>query len=579
VVLVLWAGTASASTRQYTIEQVKIINGDHLAWAEQDYDDSQWPSSKVSGVLTGQKNYWLRFHLTVSDVLTADNSSQLFFHHIGSTEIYWDGILILRNGKVGLKKADEIPGKMDSLIVIPHHLYRPGRHIVAIRISRHHFNNNPSLLKTDLKSSYDFKIGAYGTTHTQHTGKALLPLITLGGTLVVAGYFIFIFLIDRKQLSSLFFALTCIGVVGMLLGETWRGLYNYGYDWHVFRLRSILTFTTLVGISLPWFIYHHFYQLKLPIIKKILLVHLVLIIGFINLVSGYDLRSAVVIFIGLILALSISFIACKNKLVGAIPMAMGLILCLVSAVFDPRLFLNETFYYLFPVMTLFFLASVAMRNKQNKQQRDQALIQSERLKIELLKKNIHPHFILNSLTTLASWISVDVKVANKMILALAQEFKSLIALSEHNKVSLFEELKLCRSHLEIMGYRKDQIFELNVVGQENNLLIPPGTLHTLLENALSHNRYIDPLVTFEVQVLLNDHRVQLLLTVPIGYNVANKVKNNDAIASKMGISAGTGTQYIKARLEEAWPNNWHFESELVKSCWLTRLNFPEEFSS
>jgi len=575
LVLILWGSLSNAAERQYTVEQVFVNQGDSLTWANQDYDDSHWVTVQSSPAITKEKNYWFRFHISIEDVLSSEQSSQLFFHHIGSAEIYWNGVLIHRNGKVGLNKAEEVPGKMDTLLVIPQTLYQQGSHVVAIRVSRHHLTHNKSLLKTNLASGYDFLIGTYGQVHTQHTGKALLPLITLGGALVVAGYFFFIFLIDQKQLSSLFFSLTCIGVVGMLLGETWRGLHNYDYDWHVVRLQTILSFSTLLGLSLPWTVYHHFSQLseRLPLMKEALILYSLLMIVFLNVTLGYDFRSAMVVILGLFIALAISFFALKNRLTGAISMTIGLSLCLLSAAVNPSLFLNETFYYTFPIMTFFFMTSIATRNKENKQQRDQALIQSERLKIELLKKNIHPHFLLNSLTTLSSWITIDVKVANKMILALAQEFRSLIALSAHDRVSLSDELTLCRSHLEIMGYRKDQSFELNVTGEKDNLLLPPGILHTLLENALSHNRYIETIVVFELKVLLSDNQVQLQLSIPESNN-----RNNDGQSDSSSISAGTGTQYIKARLTEAYAQDWYFDSNLTNNYWLTTLCFPAEFS-
>jgi hypothetical protein len=547
----------------YSVESVKVRQGDNLLWATLDYDDKDWQGYYEQGydrqndhnadMPVPAGNYWFRFQLKVNEQLSSEQATQLFFHHIGSSEIYWDGRLIDRNGQVGSDQNSELPGQIDRLLVVPHDLYQPGIHVVAVRVSRHHRALNTSRL------SYDFVLGPFGQINTQHSGSALVPLITLGSTLVLAGYFIFIFLLDAKQLALLLFGLTCLGVAGMLLGETYRGLFGYTYDWHIVRLQVILCFAAGVGLSFMWFVYHHF---KLVEAKNILLVLSALLVIVVNLPSSYDLRSTLVILLSLFFAWGLSMLALVRQIGGSLLMLAGISLCILSALVDPWSFIDSTFYYIFPLMTLFVLASLAVQNKLNQQQRDEALVHSERLKIELLKKNIQPHFILNSLTTLTSWINIDVATANKMIQALAQEFRLLIQLSANPLVTLAQELQLCHSHLQIMGFRKDQQFTLALEGMDDNLLLPPGILHTLLENALSHNRYKNDQVTFHLQLKTTEQRACLTLLVPLGEK------------STVNLATGTGTDYIKARLKEAWQQNWSFDSKAVLDNWRTQIDFP-----
>ncbi|MFT4928132.1 MAG: hypothetical protein ACI8WB_004249 [Phenylobacterium sp.] len=561
---------AADDKRHYSIEAVKVHQGDNSLWAQADFDDRDWLEHQAGSIPEQAANYWFRFYLTVNDQLASHQTTQLFFHHVGSSEIYWDDRLIDRNGTIGTDKASEVAGDIDRLLVVPHDLYQPGQHVVAIRISRHH----SFLARTGL--SFDFELGPYGETYTQHTGTALLPLITLGGTLVVAGYFIFIFLLDLKQRSYLYFGLTCLGVAGMLIGETWRGLFGYTYDWHIIRLQLILTFATLVALSLPWFVYQHF---KLYPLKKPLLMVSVLLLIFINWSVSYDLRSAVVLLLGLLAALVLSLMAWRQQAVGAAPMFVGIGLSFIIGLSNPWIFLDTSFYYGFVLMTLFILASMAVQNKLHQQQRDTALLHSERLKTELLKKNIQPHFILNSLTTLTSWISINVDTAQQMIQSLADEFRLLMDMSALTQVPLSQELALCRSHLQIMGFRQDQTFELVLNNKtapdpQGELLLPPGILHTLLENALSHNRYRQSLVTFTLQLTIINQRAQLMLFVPVSKGMGKGLGKGKGKDSSDHIASGTGTQYIQARLEEVWPGDWTFDSVASGDNWLTTIDFP-----
>ena len=212
--LSLLASNTFASERHFEIVDVKIKQGDNIEWSAVDFDDSHWQTQRFTNSASKMKNYWYRFHIRVFDDLAPDQATELFFHEIGSYEIYWDNVLIKKNGTVAGNIQSEIPGTIDSLLVVPKSLYTKGVHIVAIRVSRHH----QSLVR--IGNRYDFELGAYGETFSQHGGMALIPLVTLGGTLVIAIYFILMFILDRSQISYLFFGLTCIGTAGMVMAET-----------------------------------------------------------------------------------------------------------------------------------------------------------------------------------------------------------------------------------------------------------------------------------------------------------------------------------------------------------------------
>ena len=384
----------------------------------------------------------------------------------------------------------------------------------------------------------------------------------------------------------------------MLMAETWRGLFGFPYDYHILRLQVVLSCASVVAICLPGFVVFHFNLIKLRTTFSIYTVSLLL---FVNWFVSYDLRAGLALLSGLLVSVCFSLVAWRKRLAGAKLMLTGFSICMFSGLMFPGSFVDEIFFYFFPLMTIFILAAFAFQHKLNQAQRDTALIQSERLKTELLKKNIQPHFLLNSLTSLASWISIDVKVANKMILSLAQEFRLVVSMSESTLVKMKQELELCHSHIQIMEFRKAQKYILLASECPPNLMIPPGVIHTLIENAISHNRYKEKRIEFKLSVEIRQKIVYLTLLVPLADT--NKINNHGLIDiiscldSTTGLSqssnkdpskdlakelgkesvSGTGTQYIKARLEEAWPKNWSFESNQVKNFWQTTLEFPEEY--
>ena len=76
-----------------------------------------------------------------------------------------------------------------------------------------------------------------------------------------------------------------------------------------------------------------------------------------------------------------------------------------------------------------------------------------------------------------------------MIEALAGEFRLLSQVSDRPLIPLADEIALCRRHLEVMSYRVGRAFTLRADNVDGATEIPPGVLHTLVENAFTHGRF------------------------------------------------------------------------------------------
>jgi hypothetical protein len=109
---------------------------------------------------------------------------------------------------------------------------------------------------------------------------------------------------------------------------------------------------------------------------------------------------------------------------------------------------------------------------------------------ELLKSQVNPHFLFNSLNTLNALIYKDSKDASDYLLKLSDFLR--VMLTQNNNVThlLGEELKLAEQY----GFLQKKRFGDNLIIKTeipdellNGVLIPPLTLQILLENAIKHN--------------------------------------------------------------------------------------------
>ncbi|WP_300656204.1 sensor histidine kinase [Pseudomonas sp.] len=108
-----------------------------------------------------------------------------------------------------------------------------------------------------------------------------------------------------------------------------------------------------------------------------------------------------------------------------------------------------------------------------------------RARIESLQARIRPHFLFNSLNSIASLVVIDPLKAEQAVLDLSDLFRASLA-NPGSLVPWSEELELAKRYLSIEYYRLGERLQLQweVVDVPNDLPIPQLTLQPLLENAL-----------------------------------------------------------------------------------------------
>ena len=110
-----------------------------------------------------------------------------------------------------------------------------------------------------------------------------------------------------------------------------------------------------------------------------------------------------------------------------------------------------------------------------------------RAEVEALTARIRPHFLFNSMNTVAGLIHVDPALAERMIEDLAELFRAALAAGERAH-SLERELELCRRYLDIEQLRIGERLQVewHVDAAPAHLPVPPLLLQPLVENAVYH---------------------------------------------------------------------------------------------
>ena len=108
---------------------------------------------------------------------------------------------------------------------------------------------------------------------------------------------------------------------------------------------------------------------------------------------------------------------------------------------------------------------------------------------DTLKGQVNPHFLFNSLNSLAGLIKKKPQLATYFVDEMAYVYRYLLKSNEHNKVTLKEEMKFAKAYFHLLRTRFEDGIQLETDLPENGQdgYIAPLTLQILIENAAKHN--------------------------------------------------------------------------------------------
>jgi len=108
---------------------------------------------------------------------------------------------------------------------------------------------------------------------------------------------------------------------------------------------------------------------------------------------------------------------------------------------------------------------------------------------ELLKQQVNPHFLFNSLNTLKSMVESNDQKSVDFILKLANFYRFTLESRKLDLIPLSKEMEIVNAYLFLLKERFEEGFTFTntVTSKYMDSLIPPFTLQLVLENCIKHN--------------------------------------------------------------------------------------------
>ncbi len=210
----------------------------------------------------------------------------------------------------------------------------------------------------------------------------------------------------------------------------------------------------------------------------------------------------------------------------------GLLLFMASWQIADLSFPAQCRFVLSNVAIAVLVTSVALRYayvQRRVQQRNKTEIQA---RIQALQARIRPHFLFNSMNTIASLIRRDPQAAEQAVEDLADLFR--VALEQKDRVTLAEELEVTRRYLNIeslrLGNRLKVDWRLDLALPLDSMM-PGLILQPLVENAIYHG--IEPATDggiVKVEVWGGNSAIAFAVTNPLAEGARRWSKRGSHIA-------------------------------------------------
>lgn len=181
-------------------------------------------------------------------------------------------------------------------------------------------------------------------------------------------------------------------------------------------------------------------------------------------------------------------------------------------VFDNYFFVQSLHYYTPIILVIIFYLIVKNRIEVQKEKEEKIIAEGKLREASwlMLRYQVNPHFLFNSLNTIKALVGNDDEKARQLITEMSEYFRYSLSTGEKTLVRINEEINAVDNYLEIQKLRFQDKLTISKNIDQNTLeySIPVFTIQTLVENAVKYGlKTNDNLVKIHIETGLIKSRI------------------------------------------------------------------------
>lgn len=230
----------------------------------------------------------------------------------------------------------------------------------------------------------------------------------------------------------------------------------------------------------------------------------------------------------------------------------------------PALFAIGVLLWLLSVSLHYVLLSLEGSRERERRNSELRLLARE-AELKALRAQVQPHFLFNSLNSVAALVASDPARAREMCLSLSDFLRRTLAVGDKTSIPMSEEISLAASYLDVERVRFGErlVVEQELEAGGGEWLVPPLLLQPLVENAVVHG--ISTLVgggVVRLEARRAGHRLRIVIENPF---------DPESPARPRG---GLGLRIVRERLAALYGPEAIFAAKRLENRHLAVISIP-----
>jgi len=226
-------------------------------------------------------------------------------------------------------------------------------------------------------------------------------------------------------------------------------------------------------------------------------------------------------------------------------------------------YILDNFYYGFPAVVLSVVMYLAWQSNSYSKYSSQLEIENRQAQLQLLKSQISPHFLFNTLNSFYSeMVDKDENIAADL-LTLSDLLRYTLTESSKETVPLHKELEFLTNYINLQEKRfENQLYlDYEVKGSCTTQTVLPAVLIHFVENVFKHGK-------------LNDVTKSALISITINSDSLEIKTFNYVQGGENYYATGIGYENLSNRLKYTYGENFVLERTQENDTFTTYLKMP-----
>ena len=216
------------------------------------------------------------------------------------------------------------------------------------------------------------------------------------------------------------------------------------------------------------------------------------------------------------------------------------------------------------IFALSFIFRIAIAYFKLKQQTEEIIVQKSQAELNLLKSQVQPHFLFNTLNNIYYEAYREAPRTAALIERLSDIMRYFVDESPLDEVAITTEVKFIENYIELEKIRIRHEIQISFKKEFNaDLRIPPMLMMTFVENIFKHG----------IDKSSLDNCIRISLVQQDNY-LLFETSNRVHIKSKQNGSSGFGIVNLRKRLTLLYQSNFELDINKTEQSYTAFLKIP-----